>query len=761
MKLEPARRERLERAAPYVLFAAVVLAVFSPVFFLGEVLGGHHDRADQIIPIYGAFARAFKQGHVPQWNPYLFCGKSMSGSGMFVFFYPLYWLVFALPESQIPRTTSFVLIVHVVVALVGSFHLFRRLGADRFWATLAALMYVFSASAVLQMATELNFTSFAYPPVILWLVAGQTRGKLVPNALAQTAAYALLLLSSNPQLVIYTLGVCLAYAGYRAVVPQESTGPRWMFDGPRLAASLAAFAGAFAISAARWVPFYFANKSEGGATIEYADFLRMSEAGWSDFVRFVMPEFFGTDGYADFYGHINHFESIGAYVGVAGCALTVYALVLRWNRRTAFYGGWLVFTILLCLGTPLTWLHYVATGRTMLHFTRFAWLAPLPCAALVALEGRAFFASVTRARWLYLAAFGVVSMGAALMAYETQLGFQAKSVIAGQSQQAMVVFGAFFAALLAVAWTARRLGEGSPVFRAALLAVTMIDLAVAFRHEANITLPFFRPMADFAYPTGDVEAARQVSEPSHLYRVMRQPVIRNAKIYSQYTLNDRWITLGAYSSSGYDNGAPRRIIQMYLVPVGPTINRIFERVIWPMTARVAEITSTALVLSDAHPTQTIEHPVPRVKLFARWRAADDVTAVKAMFDPSYDLGASLFVHDPPSFPSVDADATGEVAITDDDFDRVTLAVKAGQPSLVLLNDTYNGGWHVDVDGQPGKVLRANYAFRAVEVPAGEHVVRWSYRQKGMSAGIATSLAGLGAFALAAAFTAVRRRRAIR
>ncbi len=239
MTLAPHVKERLDRALPYLVFAAVLLVVFAPVIFGGEVLGGHHDRADQMIPFYAAYSRAFKAGEVPQWNPYLFCGKSMSASGMFVFFYPLYWLVFALPEAAIPRTTTFVLLVHVAIALGGSFHLFRGLGADRYWAILSALAYVFSSSATLQMATELNFTSFAYLPVVLCLVAGQEkgagqesgtgqgRGRLLPNAVAQAAVYALLLLSSNVQLVLYTVAICLAYSLYRAIEwpdPGEGVG---------------------------------------------------------------------------------------------------------------------------------------------------------------------------------------------------------------------------------------------------------------------------------------------------------------------------------------------------------------------------------------------------------------------------------------------------------------------------------------------------------------------------------------------------------
>jgi hypothetical protein len=206
----------VRRYWPCLFLGLVLIAIFYPALFFGAVLGGHHDRFDQMLPFYALYSRAFRAGVVPQWNPYVFCGKTTMGSGMFIFFYPLYWLAFAAPETRLAATTTFILIAHVAIALFGSFFLFRRLGGDRFWATVATISYVFSASMALQIATELNFATFAYLPLLLALVVGQRSRFSVWNFAAQATVYALILLSGMVQLVLYGVAVSLAFAAYRA-----------------------------------------------------------------------------------------------------------------------------------------------------------------------------------------------------------------------------------------------------------------------------------------------------------------------------------------------------------------------------------------------------------------------------------------------------------------------------------------------------------------------------------------------------------------
>ena len=72
-------------------------------------------------------------------------------------------------------------------------------------------------------------------------------------------------------------------------------------------------------------------------------------------------------------------------------------------------------------------------------------------------------------------------------------------------------------------------------------------------------------------------------------------------------------------------------------------------------------------------------------------------------------------------------------------DRVVVEVEAAAPAFLILSDLYYPGWHAAVDGQRAPLLKANYLMRAVPVPAGRHVVEFTYAPFSFRAGVAASL----------------------
>ncbi len=67
------------------------------------------------------------------------------------------------------------------------------------------------------------------------------------------------------------------------------------------------------------------------------------------------------------------------------------------------------------------------------------------------------------------------------------------------------------------------------------------------------------------------------------------------------------------------------------------------------------------------------------------------------------------------------------------------------PQILYISDTYDDGWKSFVDGIQTQTLKANYALRAVLIPAGTHTVVMNYAPDEFTQGVIVSLIGLALF----------------
>lgn len=85
---------------------------------------------------------------------------------------------------------------------------------------------------------------------------------------------------------------------------------------------------------------------------------------------------------------------------------------------------------------------------------------------------------------------------------------------------------------------------------------------------------------------------------------------------------------------------------------------------------------------------------------------------------------------------------GQAEITRYRNQRVELKATMERPSWLVLSDAFYPGWRATLDGRATTVHQANYIFRAVQVPAGEHTVVFSYFPVRLKVGLALMAACL-------------------
>lgn len=147
--------------------------------------------------------------------------------------------------------------------------------------------------------------------------------------------------------------------------------------------------------------------------------------------------------------------------------------------------------------------------------------------------------------------------------------------------------------------------------------------------------------------------------------------------------------------------------------------------------------------------------------------ADDAAALAAMNDVSFEPAEQVvLLADDLAAAGLTAQAaqlTGSapnaaVQVLAYQPEQVDLAVEMAAAGALVLTDTWYPGWQATVDGKPAALLRANYLFRALLLPAGQHRVRLLYRPLALTRGAAVGLAAAVILIVLAVAGAIQLRR---
>ena len=78
-------------------------------------------------------------------------------------------------------------------------------------------------------------------------------------------------------------------------------------------------------------------------------------------------------------------------------------------------------------------------------------------------------------------------------------------------------------------------------------------------------------------------------------------------------------------------------------------------------------------------------------------------------------------------------------IIKEDNERILLTTQSPKGGFLVLLDTFYPGWKALIDGKPTKIYRANFAFRAIALPEGEHQIEFVYQPLSLRIGGVISL----------------------
>jgi hypothetical protein len=223
--------------------------------------------------------------------------------------------------------------------------------------------------------------------------------------------------------------------------------------------------------------------------------------------------------------------------------------------------------------------------------------------------------------------------------------------------------------------------------------------------------------------------------------------------------NNRLAGFGIANIGGYHAAKPRRYQDLFE-------HHAIENPFWMRLLNVRFILSpqpiqqpgfNAVFQGSAH---VYEFPpaLPRATIVGQYGvAAVDTAIIDSVSTGTHDAATFAWLERDPHLtlgPVTNARAT----VSRYGLNDVVLDTDSPGPGLLRLADLWYPDWMAQVDGKTVEILRADYALRAVPVPAGHHHVEFHYRSPAIRRGLTLSLISLAlALALLGAGLLARRR----
>jgi len=753
--------------ATFVIYAVAFLIIAWP--WLSGAVTIPWDAKAQFQPELQFLARALHTGQPPFWTPNVFAGWPQIADPQSFIFSPLHLLLAAFSAAPSFRASDAVVFVALFFGGLGIIAFFRDRGWHVGGALVAALAFAFGGAAASRIQHIGEVLSLCYLPLALWLLARALEraswrygvlagifGGLIAAGRDQVALLALYLLAG--MVVAYWAGAHARVRLRASVKPLAAAA----VAGGAVAAVPVLLTLLLAESSNR-PGFDFVSAGRGSLhpvhllTLAFADLFGAADPS----VPFWGPPSFAW-GSTDLFLAQNMGQIyLGALPFVAIVALGL-ARGLLWSRDIRFFTIAAAVAILYGLGwyTPAFRVFYeFVPGVTF--YRRPADAAFLIGALLAVLGGYLVHRRLTgpakaagRAQWAVAIALAAANIVAAVSAaaYADRLTVAIKPILVGL---------AFAAAALVVLVLSRRL-QRWPLAAAALVAAfTTADLAWNNAPNESTGLPPAVYDALRVDTNNETIALIKSKLTEHAAPDRRDRVELIGIAYP-------WPNISLIHDFDHVFGHnPLRLKDFAAATgVGDTVATPDQRTFSPLypsyRSPFADLFGLRLIATGV-PVERIdsslkpgdlvfvartadayiyENPraLPRVFLVNEWQRADFAELIRDGWPaadprqvvlleqtPSVQHGLPLPIGERAGVRGLQTnEASGTARILHYGNTDVTVETDSPSAALLVLTDVWHPWWRAEIDGAPADILKADVLFRAVALPAGRHVVRFTF-----------------------------------
>ena len=182
-------------------------------------------------------------------------------------------------------------------------------------------------------------------------------------------------------------------------------------------------------------------------------------------------------------------------------------------------------------------------------------------------------------------------------------------------------------------------------------------------------------------------------------------------------------------------------------------------IVAPQSANNQLASATKVFEEGSYAVYERQNALPRAYIVHHARIASSPSgALRILSEASFDPCTTVVLEQTPAGSdqiagtAVDTDTATVLSYESEDVKVQTATTQAG---YLVLSDTYYPGWQAEIDGKSAPVQQANYLFRAVRVPPGQHIVRFVFRPAGVALGGMISLLTASGIVLAAGLASLK------
>lgn len=713
------------------------------IFFEDQILMNSffwEDFVEFVYPIQTFSAKMFAKGEIPFWNPYTFAGMPFYSDIQVGFFYVFNRVLsfFTLSGGNLPvLALELIIIFHFFIAQISMYYFARYLKISGYGALISAVSYAFSMLMVGHVIHPMIIYHLAWLPLILLLYIKSFDKSSFYYSILAGIVLGMVMLSGHPQTTLYVC-VFLGIAGIFqiAVTIKNKVNLGKIFSNVVL--FILPFIVGFGIFAVQYLPSKemakYAKRSESS--------LRTANEGAIQFKQIytaIVPKLFGwvegsdlakANFYLKFDGELQrHFfwETV-FYFGITSAVLGLFAVLVGYKEKFvwlmvifitfgflyALGSGSPIFNILYNLPyfgifrNPGRMLFYIVFGMSVLGGIGFDYLWQN------ALQKKIYTKFLIPILLAFLIAI-LSSSGAFARMFDAP--FLVNQTIEDNANFALIL-------LLVILILSTLLNRGilPPAIVGSLFFVlTFFDLYMVganFNRNPNNPekiyelKPELRAMLTPKPPTEIFRVNMRVYEPIRFMAIQRnQGLIDNIMLIEGYNPLILERVLPPVSD-------PKTAMDLYNVRYEVKVD--LEKGTWAFAER--------------------NNYFPRVWLVDSIYYSDSANIDNFMKEKTIDYFRCVVLEEKNDLANSTIDSLiYNVNCEYYSNNYLKFKVVANKPAIAVFSEIWYPDWIAFVDGKQTQILRANYCFRAVKIPAGEHIIEMSYQSTAFNCGAIISL----------------------